>query len=66
MNVEEQVLELECLQETLVLMLQEGDLQTPFIRALSTLLSCMITTLRNTMNNDSKEHLEQINSGAMM
>ncbi len=66
MTVEEVVLELECLQDTLALALLEVDSLSPFTKVLSLLVDTMVTTLKDTISRDSLDKLEQIDSGAMI
>ncbi len=66
MTVEEVVLELECLQDTLALALLEADSLNPFTKVLSLLVDTMVMTLKDTISRDSLDKLEQIDSGAMI
>ncbi len=61
--VEEVLLELECLQEVLALLVLEEDTLSPLTRALVQLVDIMAMTLRSTTTQDSLDKIEQLNSG---
>lgn len=65
-NVEELLLELECLQDTLALQLLEVDSSSPLTKVLSLLVDTLVMTLKDIISSDSLDKVAQIDNGDMI